>query len=110
MPWPPNSPDLNPIEHQWIKHQFNRDAFAEPTNPIHGGPTLQLAGLKRSAANDLVQETTEHVERSCGVHALTHQSCFGSMRGTYIGQVILMLWLLNVRSNCNVTFSVSQLL
>ncbi len=38
--WPPNFPDLNPVENLW--HVLDQQ--------IHGGPTLQLAGLKGSAA------------------------------------------------------------
>ncbi|XP_053538195.1 disks large homolog 3 isoform X3 [Ictalurus punctatus] len=53
------------------------------TSPIHGGPTLQLTGLKGSAANVLVPDTTAHLQRSCGVRASTGQSCFGGTRGTY---------------------------
>ncbi len=44
--WPPNSQDLNPVEHLW--HVLDQQ--------IHGGPTLQLAGLKGSAANVLVPQ------------------------------------------------------
>ncbi|KAK3534682.1 hypothetical protein QTP86_020344 [Hemibagrus guttatus] len=49
---------------------------------IHGGPTSQLTGLKGSAANILVPDTTAHLQGSSGVHALTCQDCFGSKRGT----------------------------
>uniref|UniRef100_A0AAY5K1J4 CCHC-type domain-containing protein n=1 Tax=Esox lucius TaxID=8010 RepID=A0AAY5K1J4_ESOLU len=64
----------------------NRDAFvgcAGQTSPIHGGPTSQLTGLEGSAANILVPDTTAHLQRSNGVHALTGQDCFGGKRGTY---------------------------
>ena len=32
------------------------------TSPIHGGPTLQLRGLKGSVGNILVQDTTAHIQ------------------------------------------------
>ena len=51
MTWPPNPPHLNPIEHLW-----------DVVSPIHGGPTLQLTGLKGSAANILVPDTPEHLQ------------------------------------------------
>jgi len=41
---------------------------AGPTNLIQGGPTSQLAGLKGSAANVMVPDTTGHIQRSYGVH------------------------------------------
>ncbi|KAK3561066.1 hypothetical protein QTP86_026371 [Hemibagrus guttatus] len=44
---------------------------AEQTSLIHRGPTLQLTGLKGSAANILVPDTTAHLQGSSGVHALT---------------------------------------
>ena len=86
MTWPPNPPHLNPIEHLW-----------DVVSPIHGGPTLQLTGLKGSAANILVPDTTAHLQGSSGVHASTGQGCFGSKRGTNnIRQVIVMLCLIGV--------------
>lgn len=45
---------------------------------IHGGPTSQLTGPKESAANNLVPDTTEYLQRCNGVHASTGQSCAGS--------------------------------
>ncbi|KAM9391739.1 BAR/IMD domain-containing adapter protein 2-like 2 [Pholidichthys leucotaenia] len=48
LTWPPNSPDLNPVEHLW-------DLLDKQ---IHGGPTSELTGLKGSAANILVSDTT----------------------------------------------------
>lgn len=49
---------------------------------IHLGPTQHPTGLKGSATNDLVPDTTGHCRRSC-VRVLTGQSCFVSARGTY---------------------------
>lgn len=56
---------------------------AGQTSRIHGDRTLQLTGLEGSAANVLVADTTGYHQRSCGVHALMGQSCFGSTRGAY---------------------------
>ena len=63
LTWPPNSP----------RSQSNQ-AFvgcAGQTSLIHGGPTSQLTGLKESAANILVPDTTAHHQGSSGVHDLT---------------------------------------
>ena len=70
LPWPQNSP----------RSQFNWASVgsAGQTIPIHGSLSLQLTGLKRSAANVLVLDTTTHLQ---GVHALTDQGRFGSKRG-----------------------------
>ena len=54
---------------------------ARQTSPIHEGPTSQLIGLKGSAANILVPDTTAHLQGSRGVHAFTGQGRFGSKRG-----------------------------
>ncbi|KAK3567808.1 hypothetical protein QTP86_026749, partial [Hemibagrus guttatus] len=70
LTWPPNSPDLNPIQHLW-------DVL---DNQVHGGPISQLTGLKGSAANILVPDPTAHLQGPSGVHALTGQGCFGSKR------------------------------
>ncbi|MBN3308071.1 DISC1 protein, partial [Amia calva] len=54
---------------------------AGQTSPIHGGPTSQFTGLKGSAANVLVPDTTAHLQRSSGVHASTDSflsQCSGS--------------------------------
>ena len=69
LTWPPNSPDLSPIEHP-------------QTSLIHGGPSLQLTRFKGSAADILVPNTTAHLQGSSGVHALMGKGCFGSKRGT----------------------------
>ena len=49
LTWPPNSRGLNPIEHLW---------------DVHGGPTLQLTGLKGSAADIVVPDTKAHLQGS----------------------------------------------
>ena len=61
-------------------NQSNRASVgcAGQTSPIHGGPTSQLTGLKGSAANILVPDTTAHLQGSSGVYAWTGQGCFGS--------------------------------
>jgi len=68
---------------QFPRSQSNQASVgcAEQTSPIHTGPTLQLTGLKGSAANILVPDTTAHLQGSSGVHASTSQGCFGSKRG-----------------------------
>lgn len=54
LTWPPNSPDRNTIAHLW-------DVLEQKQSPIIGGLTSQLTGLKRCAANVLVQDTTGHI-------------------------------------------------
>ncbi|MBN3305358.1 IRF3 factor, partial [Amia calva] len=55
------------------RSQSNRASVgcAGQTSPIHGGPTSQLTGLKGSAVNVLVPDTTAHLQRCSGVHAST---------------------------------------
>ncbi|KAK3538044.1 hypothetical protein QTP70_027398, partial [Hemibagrus guttatus] len=66
LTWPPNSPVLNPIEHLWdVLNKIGQKS------PIHEGPTSQLTGLKGSAANILMPDTTAHLQGSSGVHAWT---------------------------------------
>ncbi len=50
LPWLSNSPCLYPTEHLW------------GLRPIHGEPTSQLAGMKGSAVNISVLDTTGHVQ------------------------------------------------
>ena len=64
LPWPPNFPDLSPVEHPM--------GCVGTTNPIYGGPILQLAGLERTTANVWMSDTTGHVQRFCGVYGLMH--------------------------------------
>lgn len=49
---------------------------AGQTSPIHGGPTSQLTGLKISAANILVPNTTAHLSGSNGVPYLDGSGLF----------------------------------
>uniref|UniRef100_A0A6Q2Z8I9 Arrestin, beta 2a n=1 Tax=Esox lucius TaxID=8010 RepID=A0A6Q2Z8I9_ESOLU len=65
---------------------------AGQTGLIHGGPTLQLTGLKGSAANVLVPDTIAHLRRSSGVHVSKGQGCFGCM------SVMIMFITLSVQS------------
>ncbi len=75
LPWPPNSPDLNPTEHQW-------DVLDQQILSMEA-PTQKLAG---SAANILIPDIIGHIQRSCGAHASMHQSCFGSK--SFMGHLI----------------------
>lgn len=50
LTWPPKSPDLNLITRLW--DVLNKQ------KPIRGGPTSQLTGIKGSAANISVPDTT----------------------------------------------------
>ena len=59
------------------------------TGLIRGGPTFQFTGLKGSAGNILMTDTTGHIQRSYGVCASMAQSCFGA-KG-------FLLWLINLR-------------
>ncbi|KAK3541088.1 hypothetical protein QTP86_012747 [Hemibagrus guttatus] len=56
---PPNSPDLNPIQHLW-------DVLDKQV-PSMEAITSQLTGLKGSAANILVPDPTAHLQGSSGV-------------------------------------------
>ncbi|KAK3567781.1 hypothetical protein QTP86_026451, partial [Hemibagrus guttatus] len=58
---PPNSPDLNPIQHLW-------DVLDKQVRSMEA-ITSQLTGLKGSAANILVSDPTAHLQGSSGVHA-----------------------------------------
>ncbi|KAK3543232.1 hypothetical protein QTP70_014109 [Hemibagrus guttatus] len=73
------------------RSQSNRASVgcAGQTSLIHGGPTSQLTGLKGSAANILVPDTTAHLQGSSGVHASMGQGCSGSKRRT---NTILVRW------------------
>ena len=62
---------------------------AGQTSPIHGGSTSQLTGLKGSATDGLVPDTTADLQRSSGVHASTGQEDLLNIR-----QVVIMLWLI----------------
>ncbi len=63
LTWHHNSLDLNPIKHLW-------DVLNKQVRSM-GGPTSQLTGLKGSAANIFVPDTTAHLQGSSGVHAST---------------------------------------
>lgn len=63
LTWPPNIPDLIPIEHLWD--------LLEKTDPIHGRPTSQIAGLKGSATDSFVPVTIAYFQRSIEVHTST---------------------------------------
>ncbi|KAF7666841.1 hypothetical protein LDENG_00089500, partial [Lucifuga dentata] len=82
------------------RSQSNRasEGCAGKISQIHGGPTSQLTGLKGFAANVLVPYTTGHLQRTCGVHASTGQSCFDGTWGTYtiLAGAVLILWLIGV--------------
>ncbi|KAK3560338.1 hypothetical protein QTP86_006422 [Hemibagrus guttatus] len=71
---PPNSPDLNPIQHLW-------DVLDKQVRSMET-PPYNLQGPKGSAANILVPDPTAHLQGSSGVHSLTGQGCFGSKRLT----------------------------
>ena len=72
LPWLPNAPDLNLIEHLWdVLDRQVRSTL---------GYTSQLTGLEGSAANVLVPDTTGHLQGSCGVHASAGGRRFGGTR------------------------------
>lgn len=74
LTWPPNSSDLNPIEHLWD--------VLDKQSLIHGDPTRQLPGLKGSAVNILLPDTTARLQGLSGVHVSMGHGCFGSKSGT----------------------------
>ncbi|KAK3549732.1 hypothetical protein QTP86_007743 [Hemibagrus guttatus] len=63
LTWPPNSPDLNPIQHLW--DVLNKQVRSMET------PPRNLEDLKESTANILVPDPTAHLQGSSGVHAST---------------------------------------
>ncbi len=65
LPGPPNSPDINSIEHL---------CWTNKINPWR----LHLSTYV------LVSDVPGHAQGSRGVHASMHQSCFGSTKGTYM--------------------------
>ncbi|XP_067246844.1 serine/threonine-protein kinase pim-2-like [Chanodichthys erythropterus] len=61
LPWPPSSPNLNPIEHQWdVLDQQVQSTADSPHNP--------------QVLKDLLPDTTGHLHGSCKVHALAGQT------------------------------------
>ncbi|XP_060795918.1 pleckstrin homology domain-containing family S member 1-like isoform X2 [Neoarius graeffei] len=75
-------------------HRASLDCAGQ-TSPIHGGPTTQLTGLNGSVTNVLVPDTTEHLQRSCGVN---RSELFWQHKGDLhnIKQLVLMLWLIDI--------------
>jgi len=73
MTWPLNTQDANPI-----KHPQDELEQVLPTE----GPTTQLTGPKKSAANVPEADTTGHTQGPC-FQALMGQSYSGRMRGRY---------------------------
>lgn len=76
-----------------------------PEEEITPGCTLEAdpwrshltTGLKGYAAVILVPEIRTYLQRSCGVRALTDQSCFAAEGDLHnVRQLILMLWLICV--------------
>jgi len=63
--WPPNSQDP--------KSNLTFVGCAGPTSSIHGVSTSQPTGFEGSTANNLVPETTGHLQGSCRVHASVGQ-------------------------------------
>ncbi|KAK3539129.1 hypothetical protein QTP86_026698, partial [Hemibagrus guttatus] len=81
---PPNSPDLNPVQHLW-------DVLDKQVRSMES-ITSQLTGLKGSATNVLVADPTAHLQGSSGVHASTGQGCFSSKRDRHnIRQVVIII-------------------
>ena len=58
MPWPANSPDMNPIEHVWDQmgmHMYIRDTANPPTNLI------ELRQVVRQACDSMTLESIQHL-------------------------------------------------
>lgn len=65
--WKQNSQNVAKLQEWFEEHQRVQGAslvYAERTSPIHGDPTSQCTGLKGSAANVLVPDSTAHFQRS----------------------------------------------
>ena len=76
LPWPPNSPDLNPIEHLWdVLDQQVRSTAAPPQNLQDLKDLLLIFWCQ-------IPQSTFRPQGSCGVHASACWCCFGGTRGT----------------------------
>ena len=73
LPWPPNSPDLNPIKHSGICWNNKSDC------------NLQLTLCKSCCQH----AGARYLKRSCRVNTLASRSCFGSTRRN---NIILGKW------------------
>ena len=84
------------------RSQSNRASVgcAGQTSPIHGAPTSQLTGLKGSATNTLVPDTTAHLQGSSGVMPWWVWAVLATKVDQHnIRQVVIMLCLICVCMN-----------
>lgn len=72
--------------------------------------TLQLRWLIVSAADIMVPDTTAHCQGSCGVCALTGQSCWPQGDQHNIRHVLMLLWLISVQWCIGTTVNVLDII
>ncbi|GBM32327.1 hypothetical protein AVEN_122456-1, partial [Araneus ventricosus] len=71
MSWPPNSPDLNPMDHIW--DVIERELCSNTT-------MSEYLDFAWPLVRHLVQPVSSHVPKTRGIYAQARCSCFGGQR------------------------------